>query len=99
MQNAYIGLYKVRDIRNVSIINNQLTSNIFVMADTNSTPYSMENVQVKKNNIIGKITMKASLGGRGNLIENNIGKGKSVIEYSCGITVKNNSGFQVRNCS
>ncbi len=97
--NAYIGLYKVRDIRNVRIIDNQLTSNIFVMADTNSKPYSMENVRVENNNVAGKITMKASLGGGGNLIENNIGKGKSVIEYSCGITVKNNSGFEVRNCS
>ena len=97
--NAYIGLYKVRDIRNVSIVDNKITSNIFVMADTNSKPYSMENVRVKNNNVAGKITMKASLGGRGNLIENNIGQGKSFIEYSCGITVKNNSGFDVRNCS
>lgn len=97
--NAYIGLYKVGHIRNVSIIDNQITSNIFVMADTNNKPYSMENIRFENNNVVGKITMNVGLGSWGNLIDNNIGKGQIFIEYSCGITVKNNSGFDAINCS
>ncbi len=51
--NAYIGLYKVQDIHNVSIVDNQLTSDILVIADTNKKPYYMENVRVENNSVVG----------------------------------------------
>lgn len=103
--NAYIGLYKVRDIKNAKITGNQLNSNItntsliYVVADTNYGSFSVENVLVKDNKIAGSILVKGSTGGSGNVIENNVGDGSGNISYSCsGLEVKNNRGFEVKPC-
>ncbi|MGB3532903.1 MAG: glycosyl hydrolase family 28-related protein [Microcoleaceae cyanobacterium] len=99
--NGYIGLYKVQDIKNARIENNQLTTNnadIFIVADTNNQPYRMENVKVLNNTVGGNIIMKASLGGSGNIVQGNVSKGSGEIEYSCSVEVKNNSGFSDAPC-
>lgn len=104
--NAYIGLYKVRDIKNAKIIGNKLNSNItntsliYVVADTNDRPFSVENVLVKDNQVAGSILVKGSVGGSGNVIKDNVGNGSGNISYSCSVTeVRNNRGFEVKPCS
>ncbi|MDY6806842.1 MAG: hypothetical protein SXA11_23965 [Cyanobacteriota bacterium] len=104
--NAYIGLYKVRDIKNAKIIGNELNSNvtntslIYVVADTNYGSFSVDNVLVKDNTVAGSILVKGSAGGRGNVIEDNVGNGRGNISYSCSVNeVKNNRGFEVQPCS
>lgn len=104
--NAYIGLYKVRDIKDVKITGNRLNSNItntsliYVVADTNDRPFSVENVLVKDNQVAGSILVKGSAGGSGNVIENNVGDGSGNISYSCSVNeVRNNQGFEVKPCS
>ena len=103
--NAYIGLYKVKDIKNVKITGNQLnynitnTSLIYVMADTNYGSFSVENVLVKDNQLAGSILVKGSAGGSGNVIEDNVGNGSGDISYSCSVNeVRNNRGFEVKAC-
>jgi len=92
--NAYIGLYKVREINNATIENNQIiNSNIFVMADTNNQPYGMNQVKIINNQVSGNIIAKASLGGQGNEISGNQGNQSGKLEYCCSIKVNNNSGF------
>ena len=99
--NGYIGLYKVQDIKNARIENNQLMTNkadIFVVADTNNQPYRMENVKILNNTVGGNIIAKASSGGSGNIVQGNISKGSGKIEHSCSVEVKNNSGFSHPPC-
>lgn len=98
--NAYIGLYKVQNINNARIENNQINnSDIFVMADTNNQPYSMNQVKIINNQVSGNIIAKASLGGQGNEISGNQGNQSGKIDYSCSIEVNNNSGFNLQPCS
>ncbi len=100
--NAYIGLYKVRDIQNVSIANNTIpkkisdTASIYVVADTNNQSYSMRNVVVENNAIAGDILVKASAGGSNNEVRKNSGTGK--LEYSCHVAISENTGFQEKPC-
>jgi Pectate lyase superfamily protein len=100
--NAYIGLYKVRDIQNVAIANNTIakkisdTASIYVVADTNDRSYSLKNAIVENNAIEGDILVKASAGGSGNKIRNNRGTGK--LEYSCHVAISENTGFQEKPC-
>jgi hypothetical protein len=100
--NAYIGLYKVRDIQNVAIANNTIakkisdTASIYVVADTNNQSYSMNNVVVENNAIEGDILVKASAGGSGNEVRKNRGTGK--LEYSCHVAISENTGFQEKLC-
>ncbi len=92
--NAYIGLYKVQEINNATIENNQIiNSDIFVMADTNNQPYGMNQVKIINNQVSGNIIAKASLGGQGNEISGNQGNQSGKLEYCCSIKVNNNSGF------
>lgn len=98
--NAYIGLYKVQDINNATIENNQIIdSDIFVMADTNNQPYRMNQVKIINNQVSGNIIAKGSLGGQGNEISGNQGSQSGKLDYSCSIEVNNNSGFNVQPCS
>ncbi|MGL5083030.1 MAG: glycosyl hydrolase family 28-related protein [Microcoleaceae cyanobacterium] len=98
--NAYIGLYKVREIESVKIVDNQLTNaDILVLADTNASPYRMNNLQIIKNKVDGNIIAKASQGGKDNLIQNNFGNNQGKIEHSCHIQVIDNQGFEVKPCS
>jgi len=93
--NAYLGLYKVGDIQNVSIDRNRVES-IYVVADTNNRSYSMENVRVENNTVSSDITVVASAGGRNNAVVSNRGSGK--ISRSCHVQVRNNMGFDDRPC-
>ncbi len=98
--NAYIGLYKVRDIKNAVIENNEINnSDIFVMADTNKQPFTLNNVKIIKNKLSGNIIAKGGLGGNDNEISGNQGNGTGKIDYSCSVQVNNNSGFEVKPCS
>lgn len=103
--NAYIGLYKTRDIENVQIIDNQLTPEnpekalIYVNADTNNHPYGMNNVHILRNTLNGGILAKASTGGQGNKIEQNMGQSNSPLVASCHVKIINNQGFKLSPCS
>ncbi|MFY7802561.1 MAG: glycosyl hydrolase family 28-related protein [Limnoraphis robusta] len=97
--NAYIGFYKVQEMQNVTLENNQLSNNadILVLADTNNSPYAMKDVKVVNNQVGGNIVAKASAGGSGNIIQGNMGNGGK-IEHTCSVEVKNNQGFDVKPC-
>ncbi|WP_017662387.1 glycosyl hydrolase family 28-related protein [Baaleninema simplex] len=104
--NAYIGLYKVGDIRNVAIADNDIeppayadTSAVYVVADTNDRPHSMENVRVENNRVGGSITVSAKAGGRNNLVVNNRGDGSGAILRSCHVQLRDNRGFEEKPCS
>lgn len=102
--NSYIALYKVREIQNVEISENTISNNrsnesaIFVMADTNKQPYSMNHVRIEGNSLDGGILAIATTGGEGNKIENNRGNDRGKLKHSCHITVRNNTGFQQQDC-
>ena len=102
--NGYIGIYKVPEIKNVTIKGNKLSSPevdkymIYVVADTNNAPHSMSEVLINDNELSGGIVARSSLGGTGNIIENNIGT-NGTIEYSCNVKIGNNTRFIVKPCS
>ncbi len=103
--NSYIGLFWTPFIQNVSILKNKLLTNnnpetplIYVYADLYKTPNAMYNVQVEDNIINGSMLLQASLGGRGNVIKNNVGNRSGFIQYSCSISINKNSGFAIRPC-
>lgn len=102
--NAYIALYKVRDIRDVKISSNTIVENrsnesaIFVMADTNEKNYSMQNVRIEGNTLDGGILAIASAGGEDNRLENNRGNDRGKLKYSCHVIARNNTGFQNLDC-
>ena len=103
--NAYIGLYKIPDIQNVLITENELTSDgsqaagIYVSADTNGGPNPMSTVRIENNRLAGDIRAQASAGGRGNFIQGNQADNGGSIRYSCHINVWNNPGFELDPCS
>jgi len=102
--NGYIGLYKVPEIKNVTITGNRLDSQwkktplIYVSADRNRGPSSISNVRIENNRVNGSILAKSSLGGTGNRIENNRGDNSGSIKYSCQITVSGNTEFELEPC-
>lgn len=102
--NSYIGIYKVPEVKNVTIKGNKLSSPevdkyiIYVVADTNNAPHSMSEVVIENNELSGSIVTRSSLGGTGNIIQNNIGT-NGTIEYSCNVTVGSNTRFIVKPCS
>ncbi len=103
--NGYIGFYKTQDIKNVTIQGNTVLNSpgnntplIYVVADTNNRPYSMQNVQVKDNRVEGSILVKASAGGTGNIVQNNQGNNQGAIEVSCHVTARDNQGFADKPC-
>jgi hypothetical protein len=102
--NAYIGLYKVPEIRDVQISDNQLMTDptgdtlIYVNADTNSAPGTMANVRIENNRLSGGILAQASLDGGGNVIRGNQGDDQGVLRASCTVAVRENTGFQPAPC-
>jgi hypothetical protein len=108
--NTYIGLYKVRDIANVTISENSLKSTtsgqgdlmIYVSADTNNKKYTAKNVKIEKNTVFGSIVLAAKGGsGSQNVIRDNIDPSSSnTITFSCEAqpNISNNNGFQVLPC-
>lgn len=103
--NSYIGLYKVPDIENVVIQNNEISADgagmqlIYVSADTNNGSNSMSNVRIEGNTLNGGILAKASAGGERNFIRGNQGDGSGEITYSCSVEALENEGFEVKSCS
>jgi hypothetical protein len=107
--NSYIGLYKTRDINNAVIRNNYQSNGgslgIYVQANTNSTPYTINNVTVENNVIAtnGNISMTGTAGaGTGNYIQGNTNSaGTGTLSYSCltNATVSGNTGFTVSPCN
>lgn len=99
---AYIGIYKVPDIHDLTIIQNQVeagnsnTPAIYVNADTNHAPHAMSAVTIAENQITGGILARASGGVTDVVIQNNRGSGQ--LEASCGITVEGNQGLAVEPC-
>lgn len=102
--NGYIGIYKVPEVKNVTIKGNKLSFSevdkymIYVVADTNNAPQSMSQVLIENNELSGGIVARSSLGGTGNIIQNNMGI-NGTIEYSCNVTVGSNTRFIVKPCS
>jgi hypothetical protein len=102
--NSYIGLYKTPFIQDISITKNKLTSDvtntalIYVNADTNAQPHAMHRVKIEDNLVNGNILMKASGGGHGNVIRNNISESNGKIQYSCHVEVSENKGFELQAC-
>ena len=93
-------------MKNVLIRENRLENNntpnfpfIYVNANTNNIPSSMQNVIIENNSISGGIRAKSDLGGSGNIIRNNVSNNNGSLQYSCNITVQNNIGFTLENCS
>ncbi|MBE7383168.1 MAG: hypothetical protein F6J95_017350 [Leptolyngbya sp. SIO1E4] len=99
---GYIGIYKVPDVSQVTIINNEVRSHssrfpgIYVNADTNNAPNTMDGVTITDNVSEGGILAQASAGGRDNRVVNNRGEG--TLEYSCHVEISENVGFEVEPC-
>jgi hypothetical protein len=70
--NAYIGIYKMRDVNNVYIRDNVFTNTntIYVDANTNNAPYFISNTRVIGNKN-ASITVRGSLGGINCLVDSN----------------------------
>ena len=104
--NSYIGLYKVPHIENVIIAKNKLMSNvtdtslIYINADTNKKPHSMNNVRIEENLIDGDIYVRASKGGDNNIVIGNYSllDNENIIQASCHIQIRNNENFLIEDC-
>ncbi len=103
MGNSYIGIYKVPQVKNVLITGNKILTNItntpaiYVDADTNGTKNRMDNVKIENNTLSNGILARASNGGSDNFIEGNRSDNGD-LSSSCGIKVKNNVGFAIKEC-
>jgi len=97
-KNAYIGLYKTRDISNVKVENNQLNGqDIYLVANTNGSNFSCYNVNVEGNTGVKNITLLGTASISECYIKNNSGTGG--INASCPVTISNNSGLSVSACT
>jgi len=90
----YIGIYKMRDINNVTIKNNDLKGSfLFIVANTNGSAYYLNRLQVEGNTNVGTINATGTRGGFAGKIRNNQGTG-SGMGVSCHVVVENNNtGF------
>ena len=99
---GYIGIYKVPDINQLTISENQVRSpssnfpTIYVNADTNNAPGSMSGVTITANQLEGGILAQASGGGNNNYVNNNRGRG--VLKRSCHVQIEQNTGFEIQPC-
>lgn len=95
--NAYIGLYKTQDIRNVQIDSNDMNgNNIYVNANTNNNDYLCYKVQINHNTGTGSITLRGDQYGEQCTILNNTGSGN--INTNCYVHIANNTGLQYDTC-
>lgn len=95
--NAYIGLYKTRDIQHVEIEKNNMGSkNIYVNANTNNNNHTCFDVHIKNNYNVGNITLRGDLYGDSCSIKGNIGTGS--IDANCYVTVEDNTGLTYTDC-
>ena len=106
---GYIGLYKTRDIQDMLIQGNTLrkapamSADIYVWADINNGPYTIENADAIGNNIEGEISYRGSGGtGSNNDVRNNTNpNGNGKIKHSClaNVSFSGNSGFTIESCT
>jgi hypothetical protein len=91
----YIGIYKMRDINNLKIFNNNLKGNtIFIVANTNNDAHYLNNFQVEGNTEVGSIQAIGTRGGFAGFVRNNVGTGSASANLSCHVTFEsNNTGF------
>jgi len=96
--NAYIGIYKSREIRRTRIVDNLIRtvpvpgpSTIFCVADTNGGPFPMEDVLIEGNISSGGIAVKASAGVSNVTVRDNDGSGS--VRLTQGITAENNGAL------
>ena len=100
--NDYIGVYKMKDIYNVHIAENDLGgSNIFVEADkSNGDQFSIYSTIVEDNYNVGSgIKLRGTIRPQSadtSWIRNN--SGSSTIEYPCYVQLNNNTGFSIDPC-
>ncbi|NER85286.1 MAG: hypothetical protein F6K42_38470, partial [Leptolyngbya sp. SIO1D8] len=98
---GYIGIYKIPDVKQATIVENDVKSHgrrfpaIYVNADTNNAPGTMEDVTVADNILDGGILAHAG-NGSNNRVVNNVGEG--ILEYSCQVQVEGNVGFEMQPC-
>ena len=96
--NTYIGLWKVRNVNNVTIDSNDTGNEpIIITANTYANNqkfwyYSVNNTEIKGNKSSG-IEVDGNRGGRNLLISENIGNGSSTIKAPCFATIESNTGF------
>lgn len=96
--NAYIGIYKTRDINNLVIDSNNLNNNhIWVYANTNNASFALNSTQITNNYNIKNIDVNGGKGGNEVIVAHNSGNGK--LKVPCHVTTNNNTGFTVENCS
>lgn len=99
---AYIGIYKVPDIHDLTITQNRVTSvnsntpAIYVNADTNNAPNAMSAVTIANNQVTGGILARASAGVTDVVVQNNQGNGQ--LEVSCGVQLADNQGLTAKPC-
>lgn len=102
---GYIGLWKTRDIHNVTIDSNNLAGNeIFALANTNGannslTPYGLSNLRIADNYNVSSIDVDGNKGGTSSIIINNTGLGTGTLRYPCHVASVNNVGFTERPCT
>ena len=99
--NTYIGIYKSRHIRRLTIRDNNLSpapisgpNSFFVVADTNGGPYQMEDVLIEGNFAGDGMSIKGSAGVQNITVRNNNSTGN--INYTVGVTLENNIGTLVQ---
>lgn len=97
--NAFIGLWKMRDIMNVVIDSNNLQNNPIIMtanrggAGNNYTFHRLYNNAITNNYNVSSINTDGNLGGTNVLIANNQIINNGRITAPCFSTVQNNPGF------
>ncbi len=94
----YIGIYKMRDINNLKIVNNEMGgSTIYVVANTNGASYYLNNFLMEGNTNVGNIQAIGSRGGARGVIRNNTGTGNTIASLSCHVFFDpdNNTGFRI----
>jgi hypothetical protein len=91
----YIGIYKMRDINNLKILNNNMNNDlIYIVANTNGNAYFLNNFIVEGNQQVGSIQATGSRGGVSGYVRNNVGNGNSSTRLSCHVNFEaNNTGF------
>ncbi len=101
--NGYIGLYKVPQIKNVRIEANDITGgreSIYVNADTNNAPGSLEDVAIAHNKVSGNLLVQGSQSSQGVTVRKNqfTGSNTGELTTSCGVEPSQNQGFAIMPC-
>ena len=94
---GYIGIYKMRDVFNVTIDSNNLgNQRIWVDANTNGQVYALVSTNVDDNYNVNSIIMRGDVGGAGAFVRRNQGTG--AISASCHVVMQNNIGLTEPPC-